>query len=430
MRRRFQPSAKALAPICVFLVSAAVFGVMVVTRPSAESTRPGPVAPVVSVVRVQPERVRLPIAAQGTVEPRTESDLVTEVAGRVVWASRQLAAGGFFEADEVLLRIDPRDYEVALEGARASLARAESDLAHAEADLAREHSMRKSGASSRARLEDAERDFARAKAGLRESRVQVRRGELDLERCQIRAPFAGRVRDKHVDLGQYVTPGAPVARLFSVDYAEIRLPISDADLAFLDLPLTAKLETASGVGDAVADSGPLVTLSADFAGERRAWAGRVVRTEGALDRQTRMVNVVARVDDPYGLVDAHSDSAPLRSDSAPLRSDSSPLPIGLFVEASIEGRPFDGIFELPRSALRRRNTVWVVDDDGRLEHRAVQVLRSVGDRTFIRSGLQPGERVITSALDAALDGMQVQSIEIPGSRALPAVPAATADTTS
>jgi RND family efflux transporter MFP subunit len=418
-----RPSPKAVIPVCVFLASLALFGAMVATRPAAESTRPGPVAPAVSVVRAQSHPVRLPISASGTVEPRTESDLVTEVAGRIVWVSPQLASGGFFDEGEVLLRIDPRDYEVALEGARAALARARSDFGHAEANLGRERSMRRSGASSRARLEDAERDFARADAAVREARVRVRRAELDLERCEIRAPFAGRVREKHVDRGQYVTPGAPAARLFSVDYAEVKLPISDADLAYLDIPLATPPvvaqpepgasqpdEAATTGSPAPAPQGPEVVLSADFAGERREWKGHVVRTEGALDSRTRMVNVVARVEDPYA-----------RTQRA---AGGTPLPIGLFVEASIEGRLFEDVVELPRAALRRRDTIWVVGDDDRLEHRKVDVLRSIGDRTFIRTGLAAGERVITSALDAALDGMKVRPVEMPGGSAPSAEPTA------
>jgi multidrug efflux pump subunit AcrA (membrane-fusion protein) len=238
------------------------------------------------------------------------------------------------------------------------------------------------------------------------------------------------VRQKHADRGQYVTPGAPLARVFAVDYAEIRLAISDTDLVYLDLPLGLRLappvsqplpqltetdtdteplnEGLDGAPDP-SPSGPRVILAADFAGERREWVGHVVRTEGALDARTRMVNVVARVEDPY------------RRGRA---SGQLPLPIGLFVEASIEGRLFDDVFELPRSALRRRDTVWVVAEDGRLEHRSVEVLRSIGDRTFIRAGLADGELVITSALDAALDGMKVQSIELPDPGASAPAPAA------
>jgi RND family efflux transporter MFP subunit len=339
------------------------------------------------------------------VQPRTESDLVTEVSGRIVWVSPQLAAGGFFDEGDPLLRIDPRDYEVALEGAQAALARADSDLSYAKLDLGRERSMRESGASSRARFQDAERDHARADAARREARVRVRRAELDLERCEIRAPFAGRVRDKRVDRGQYVTPGAPAARVFSIDYAEVRLPISDADLAFLELPLTSALEQT----ETDAPSGPRVVLTANFAGAQRQWIGYVVRTEGALDLRTRMVNVIARIEDPYG-----------RSRDA---SSGPPLPIGLFVEAAIEGRLFDGVVELPRAALRRRDTVWIVDADGRLEQRSVEVLRSIGDRTFVKSGLSDGDLVVTSALDAALDGMRVRTLEMPGAGTAGELPA-------
>jgi RND family efflux transporter MFP subunit len=277
--------------------------------------------------------------------------------------------------------------------------------------------MRQGGASSRARLDDAIHAHARAQAGMREAAVAVRRAELDLERSEIRAPFAGRVREKHVDRGQYVSRGVPVARVYSVTYAEVRLPISDADLAFLDVPLDVPLAGGidEGRDESASDSpagddtrgGPPVVLSAEFAGATHEWTGRIVRTEGALDARTRMVNVVARVDDPYGREQ---------------KAGRPPLPVGLFIHASIEGRVFEGIYEVPRSALRRRDEVWVVSDDNRLEKRRVSVLRSIGDQTFIRAGISPGEAIVTSALEIATDGMRVRTVEIP------AAPSATPET--
>jgi RND family efflux transporter MFP subunit len=253
--------------------------------------------------------------------------------------------------------------------------------------------MRSQGISSQALLEDAIHAQENAEAGVREARVAVRRAQLDLERTRIRAPFAGRVREKRVDLGQFVNRGTPVARVYSVDYAEVRLPIRDADLAHLELP--------AGFGrDALDESaaGPQVQLSAEIAGQPHVWRARLVRSEGVRDERTRMLNVVARVDDPYVL-----DGDPERT----------PLPIGVFVDATIEGRRVANVFDLPRSALRRGNGVLVVNGGNRVRVRPVDVLRTDRERAWIRAGLSPGDRVVVTALEVATEGMAVRVWESP-----------------
>lgn len=390
---------KIIAPVAVLVAAVAVTGAMISARPETQSQQPAAVPPPVRVVRAEASDVEFRVTAQGTVEPRTESELVTEVAGRLVWVSPELASGGFFAEGDTLARIDPRDYQLTLDGATASLARARADRTHAEAGLGRQKQMRQSGASSTALLDDAIHAAATAKAGVREAELAVRRAELDLERCEIRAPFAGRVRDKRVDVGQFVNRGDPVARVYSTDYVEIRLPIHDKDLAYLELPLRFRAD------DEPTPSGewPRVVISAEVAGRGFDWNARVVRTEGALDSNTRMTHVVARVEDPYG-----------RS----LGGDRPPLSIGLFVEASIEGRVERGVFEVPRRALRRGNEVLIVDAEGRLRFRRVDVLRSDRDRSWIRSGIEAGEQIVTSPLEVATEGMPVRIVDAPEPRAI------------
>jgi RND family efflux transporter MFP subunit len=392
-------SAKVFLPIAVLGVAVAVTLGMISARPTTESERPPNPVPLVEVVQVLPRSVSLRVDAQGSVEPRTESDLVAEVAGRIVWSSPQLASGGFFDEGDELVRIDPRDYEVALEGAKAVLARAQSSLVHTTATLERQQSMREQGISSQARLDEALHARATATASVREAKVTVRRAELDLDRTRIRAPFAGRVREKHVGMGQFVSRGVPIARVYSVDYAEVRLPIRDADLAYLDLPAAFPAEdpAADAPGEATTlDTGAQVILSAQVAGEPRTWKGRIVRTEGARDARTRMLNVVARVEDPYarGASPGHE-----------------PLPIGIFVDASIQGRRVDGVFEVPRTALRRNDEVMVIDDNNLLRVRPVDVLRADREQAWIRSGLAAGERVVISPADFATEGMEVRALE-------------------
>ena len=379
-------SAKLLLPLGVLGAALLVTFAMVSSRTSVETARPPDPAPVVEAVALVPETVTLDVVAQGTVEPVTESELVAEVAGRIVWVSPELATGGAFDEGDVIARIDARDYQIALEGARAALLRAESALSNAEATLARQRSMRERGISSQARLDEALHAQANAAAGEREAKVAVERARLDLGRTRIRAPFASRVREKHVDLGQFVNRGQPLARLYSVDFAEVRLPILDADLAHLEIP------AASGGSE---PTGPEVELTARVAGREARWTGRLVRSEGVRDERTRMLHVVARVDDPFALTDASREA----------------LPMGLFVDATIRGRAAEGVFEIPRSALRRADTILLVDPEDRLRIRQAEVLRSVRGVSWIRARLLPGERLVTSPLEIATEGMTVRVLD-------------------
>jgi RND family efflux transporter MFP subunit len=313
--------------------------------------------------------------------------------------SPQLASGGFFSKDDPLVRVDARDTEIELEAARARLARAKSDAANAKTTLDRQRQMREQRVSSKARFDEAQNAANMAEAVVREARVAVRRAELDLERTEIRAPFDGRVRDKRIDVGQFIVRGSPVARVYAVDYAEVRLPIPDEDTAFLDLPPAYGAPSIGGQDEDAETDGPAVVLSAGFAGRRHTWQGRIVRSEGALDPRTRMIHVVARVEDPYA-----------RDGDA----GSTALPIGLFVDAEIEGRVVDGVFELPWAALREQDgAVVVVDDDARLRLRRVTLFRRERDTVWIREGLTEGELVVTTPLDVFVEGMLVRTRSAP-----------------
>jgi RND family efflux transporter MFP subunit len=216
--------------------------------------------------------------------------------------------------------------------------------------------------------------------------------ELSLERTEVRAPFDGRVRSKRVDVGQVIGPNNPLGRIYAVDYAEIRLPIPDPELKYLNVSLyrSDQIEIVDG---------PRVDLHADFAGSRYTWTGRVVRVEGEIDPLTRMINLVARVDDPYGV---------------PEDAVRPPLVVGLYVEADIGGKIVDNAIVLPRAALRGTNRVLVVSDE-RLYFRDVVVLRTDTERVIITSGLKPGERVCISPLDVVVEGMRVRSsVEVEG----------------
>jgi len=372
--------------IPIALLAAGVLGAVLViaTSPKTQTRKGDAPAPLVRVVSADPRPVRLSVHTHGSVEPRSESDLVPEVSGTVIWTSPALATGGFFEAGEPLLRIDPADAQLALEKARAAFARAQSQRALAAKELERLRGLAAENIASPAQLDDASNADRVAEAALREARAQLRSAERDLARTELRAPYTGRVRSESVDVGQFVSRGTAIARLFAVDYAEIRLPVPDADLAHLELPAYYRGE--QGV------RGPEVTLRAELAGERRTWTAYVVRTEGEIDPHTRMLHLVARVDDPY------ARSSP----------DRTPLPLNLFVDAEIAGRELPSAVVLPRAALRDATRVLVVDAEGRIHHRQVEVLRTSRDEVVIGAGLAAGERVCISPLDTVVDGMHVR----------------------
>ena len=373
----------AIAPVAILLGGVLLAGLLLVTGPRVQPTPPGATAPLVRALEITPGELQLSVHTHGTVVPRTESDLVPEVSGPVTWVSPALVSGGFFALSEPLLRIDALDYQVALEQASARLARAASEQRRAAKELTRQRGLAERRVASAAQLDDAENAAHVAEAVLREARASLSRAERDLERTEIVAPYDGRVRSESVDVGQFISRGTPVAKLYAVDYAEIRLPVPDEELAFLDLPLLYR-EDAPG-------KGPEVILRARFAGAEHEWRARVVRTEGELDPKSRMVTVVARVRDPYA-----------RSGERP------PLSVGLFVAAEILGDSIADAVALPRSALREGDQVFVIDAEGRLRSRDVDVLRIVGNEVVLRSGLDAGERVCISALQSAIEGMRVR----------------------
>lgn len=373
---------KALLPPAVLVGALAASAALVVARPIPVATPREEPLPVVAVLPVAPGPQRMRVRSQGTVQPRTENELAAEVPGRLVWVSPALESGRFFEADEMLARIEAADYEIARERAAAALARAQSQRQLAEANLARSEALRAADAVSPAAFDQAEGQAAVAAANELEARAALRQADLELSRTEVRAPFAGRVRTQHADVGQQVARGASLASVFAVDWAEVRLPLRREELALLDLPLIPSAEAAA----------PKILLhGATAAGRRHTWEGRVIGAEGALDPGTRLAHLVARVADPYGL-----------------ESGEPPLSVGLFVEAEILGPEHRDVVALPRSALRGSDRVTVVDRGGRLHSRRVELLRIDGETVFVSAGLTAGERVAARAPGAFVEGMAVQ----------------------
>ena len=376
-----------VAPLAVLLAGIAAAGLLVRMRAAPARRPPEVLPPLVRVVPVERQTVRLRVHTNGTVIPRTESTLTAEVAGRIVSVSPRFVDGGFFEQGELLLEIDPADYREAVAAARARVAEAELRLAQerAAADVARRE-WRELGRERGSPLALRELQVAQAQAALEAARAAAERAERDLARTRIVAPYAGRVRQKLVDLGQFVGRGVALARVYAVDRAEVHLPVSSRELAWFDAPLARR-------GDAPRGRGPAVTLTARIAGREHQWTGRITRTIGEIDPRSRVITVVAEVTDPYG-----------RGGPA----GRPPLAVGTFVDAAIEGHVVGHAFVVPSEAFFDDDTVLVVDDDLRLRFRDVSVVKENRDDVVVSGGLEDGMRVLVTPLDAVTEGMRVR----------------------
>jgi RND family efflux transporter MFP subunit len=375
---------KGVMAVAVLFFAVIVAYGLVKTAPQPEQIEPEEIAQRIRVVEVTRERVRLEVISQGSVVPHKESELIPEVNGRVKWMSPNLVAGGYFVKDEVLLRIDDRDYRSTVARGQAALTRTRAEEELARFELSRMEELIKNKLTSQSSMEAVLRNHRVAEATLQEAKIMLEQSQRDLWRTQIRAPYNGLVRNERVDLGQYLSRGQSIASIYGSESAEVRLPIADRQLAYLDLPLGYR-------GELTDDLAPEVSLSTEYGGKHYEWLGRLVRTEAEIDSKSRMVTAVVRVNN------ADNPNQPN-------------LPIGLFVNARVKGRWVESIVTLPRAALRNQNQVLIIDADNRIQFRNIEILRFVDDNVLVSSGLEPGDIVNVSPLQTVIEGMRVKPI--------------------
>lgn len=348
-------------------------------KPPPDTTDIPDVAPLVNTMSLEAFDTSFRIDSQGTVRPRTETTLSAEISGSIVSISPKFVAGGVFRSGEELLRIDPTNYATAVSRAVATLAQRQIEFDGAE-------KLRSQGYR-------AESEYATAVAALAAAKADLVNAERNLERSIISLPYDGMVRSKEADLGQYVNPGTRLAVTFATDYAEVRLPLTDQDLAFIDLPDAADI-TQSGSAE-----GPLVELSAVQKGQVRRWQARIVRTEGVVDEKNRVTFAVASITDPYKLAAGSTEETP--------------LPMGTFVAASIEGTTVNSLIRVPRIALRGSNQLMFIDPENRLYIRNVDVLRADAEYAYLRGGAVAGDRISLTTIETPLNGMKVRTTDDP-----------------
>ena len=369
-------------PTAIVLLFLSVAATLMATAPVLEPANDTPTPLTVRVRTIETESIELKVHSQGTVAPSTVSQLIPEVSGRVIWTSPNLVAGGYFEAGQELARIDDLDYRNAQNRANAALKRATAEVEHAKYEYGRLRSLAERKLVSRSALENGLRAYRVTQAAFEDAQANSEQAQENVKRTVLRAPFTGLVRAENIDIGQFASRGQPIATLYANNVVEVRLPIADRQLAFLNLPPLRN-------GNFPEYMQPTVKLSADYGGQTREWYGKIVRAEAEIDTSSRMVQLVARV-----------ESA----------EDSQDLSVGLFVTAEIAGLAVENIVRLPRSAIRNDNQVLVVDTENRLRFRDIQPLRLYKDNVLINAGLIPGERVCVSTVQTAIEGMAVNPV--------------------
>ena len=369
-------------PTAIVILFLSVAATLMATAPVLEPANDTPTPLTVRVRTIETESIELKVHSQGTVAPSTVSQLIPEVSGRVIWTSPNLVAGGYFEAGQELARIDDLDYRNAQNRANAALKRATAEVEHAKYEYGRLRSLAERKLVSRSALENGLRAYRVTQAAFEDAQANSEQAQENVKRTVLRAPFTGLVRAENIDIGQFASRGQPIATLYANNVVEVRLPIADRQLAFLNLPPLRN-------GNFPEYMQPTVKLSADYGGQTREWFGKIVRAEAEIDTSSRMVQLVARV-----------ESA----------EDSQDLSVGLFVTAEIAGLAVENIVRLPRSAIRNDNQVLVVDTENRLRFRDIQPLRLYKDNVLINAGLIPGERVCVSTVQTAIEGMAVNPV--------------------
>ncbi len=376
------------------LLPLAIVGAAVVISIAMNLLKPAPVkaevpdtAVAVKTLILQRTQAVLSVESQGTVAARTRTSLVSEVSGRVLQVSPNFVVGGTFNKGDLLLELDPTDYEVGLQRANANLISMNAQLTF---ERARAVQAEKEWAMTGRPIEDAPLLALRkpyleeARANVLQAEAEVKQAALKLSRASIRAPYAGMVAAKAVDIGQYVSVGAVLGETFAIDFAEVRLPLTKRDLSMMN-------------SFSKADKGdPLeIKLRGSIDDSIKEWPAKLVRSEGVISQQNRALYVVAQIDDPYGALNRSNGEA------------KSPLLMGTFVTAIIGGKTIDDAFAIPRHAMLQGNKVALVDAEQRLQLKVVEPI--FGDETFyyLAEGLKEGDEIIISAIGVPIEGMRV-----------------------
>ncbi len=341
--------------------------------------------PDVIIEILTPKDFQVQISSNGTTTPLTQTVLTAEVGGEVIYRSKKFAEGASVIEGEILAKIDDTDLQLQYKNALLQLANAEVQysLQLAEAEVAKE-AWDKIGDGVASDLTLKKPQLKQAEALLEVAKAQVSSAAKKLNKTEIIAPYAGRIQNVNIDLGTTIIPGQPVGAMYTSSEIEITLAVKDNDLQFLSIPMDGRKLNPSEQASVVIES--------FYKGKTQSWEGKLERVDGVIDPITRMINLIAVFKNDF------------------IETDKPNLPIGLFVEAKIDGITLKNIFEIPINSISKDNEVYIVDKDNQLELRKLTVLKKYSEFVIIKDGLRAGERIVTSKLSTASNGIKVNPV--------------------
>ncbi|MFL3057877.1 MAG: efflux RND transporter periplasmic adaptor subunit [Candidatus Neomarinimicrobiota bacterium] len=341
--------------------------------------------PDVFVEILTPKDFQVQISSNGTTTPLTQTVLTAEVGGEVIYRSKKFAEGASVIEGEILAKIDDTDLQLQYKNALLQLANAEVQysLQLAEAEVAKK-AWDKIGDGVASDLTLKKPQLKQAEAFLEVAKAQVSSAAKKLNKTEIIAPYAGRIQNVNIDLGTTIIPGQPVGAMYTSSEIEITLAVKDNDLQFLSIPMDGRKLNPSEQASVVIES--------FYKGKTQSWNGKLERVDGVIDPVTRMINLIAVFKNDF------------------IETDKPNLPIGLFVEAKIDGITLKNIFEIPINSISENNEVYIVDKDNQLELRKLTILKKYSEFVIIKDGLKAGERIVTSKLSTASNGIKVNLV--------------------
>ncbi|ATC99181.1 efflux RND transporter periplasmic adaptor subunit [Pseudoalteromonas spongiae] len=376
-------------PVLILIVAGIIVSVIFKNPPTAKRFGGAKQAQlIVDAKTIEPRSYRVQVASYGIVKPRTQSILVAQVSGEISFISDSLRDGGFFEKGQMLLSIDERDYLAEVKIAEASLLSAKQALVEEQArgKQALADWQRLGSGDAPSDLVLRKPQLAAQQANVLSAQAKLEKAQLALERTKIVAPFSGRVLKKHVDIGQVVSNNAQLAEIFATDKVEIRLPINNKDLAFINLPEVYQSGEKT-------NQNSLVTFNSDLIGEQ-TWQGTLVRTEGAINDASQQLYVVAQIEDPY---------------STPV-SGQNPVKIGQYVSATIKGREIPNALVIPNNAIYQGSYVYVLDKENQLLRKDISLAWQGESESLVATGLMANERLVVTPLGQVSSGTRVAVI--------------------
>jgi len=377
---------KLLIVFTIIGVAAGIIFLLFAFRPEAKKQAIPETIVRVDVIQASESSYPIVVNANGTIEAETRGDLVAQISGEIVEVSENFKTGGSFKKGDVLIQVDQRDFRANLSQSLASLSQAQASYSQekANAKQAELDWKRLGNTTSAPPLVARKPQLAAAKAQLESAKAAYQTAQLNLSRTTLKAPYDGRMIERRAVLGQFVTVGTPVAEVFATDGVEVRLPISQNEFNQLGL---------DSFTDASQSAEYDVVLSSAIGIQDYQWQAEITRTDSTFDINTRQIDIIAKVQDPFGK-----------------KSGQPGLKIGQFVTARIQGRVIDDVFVIPNKSIREGSYVYVVRN-GLLEKQPINILWQDNQNALINDGVSDGELIVITSLNSTLAGARAKLSE-------------------